>query len=108
MLVVADQQCSAFRQPGEGSLHYPPAGLSTSGPALHATILTDRTDMGHVAISFCYVMPGRIVVPLVEAQVLLKLLGVRAFDHDCLDRCLQQFLIHDIGSGDHHREWSPV
>ena len=54
------------------------------------------------------VMSGRVVVPLVEAQVLLELLGVGAFDHDRLDRCLEQFLIHDVGSGDHHREWSPV
>ncbi len=108
MLVVADQQCSAFRQPGQGSLHYPAARLSSSGPALCAMILIDRPDVSHIAMSFCYVMSGRVVVPLVEAQVLLKLLGVRTFDHDCLDRCLEQFLIHDIGSGDHHREWSPV
>ena len=108
MLVVADQQCSAFRQPGQGSLHYPPAGLSSSGPALRATILTDRPDVGHVAMSFGCIMPSRVVIPSVEAQILLKLLGVGAFDDDCLDRCLEQFLIHYVGSGDHHPEWPPI
>ena len=55
-----------------------------------------------------YFMSGRVVIPLVEAQVLLKLLGVGAFDHDCLDRGLEQFLIYYVGSSDHYREWSPV
>ena len=73
-----------------------------------ATVLADRAYVGHVAMSFGYVMSCRVVVPLVEAQVLLKLLGVGTFDHDCLDCCLEQFLIHYVGSGDHHREWSPV
>src|SRR5271154_2272769 len=59
-------------------------------------------------MSFGYVMSCRVIVSLVEAQVLLELLGVGAFDHDCLDRCLEQFLIHYVGSGDHHREWSPI
>src|SRR5271166_4965239 len=108
MLVVADQQCSAFRQPGQGSLHYPPAGLSSAGPALRATILTDWSDVRHVAMSFGYVMSCRVIVSLVEAQVLLELLGVGAFYHDCLDRRLEQFLINYVGSGDHHRKWSPI
>src|ERR1700675_588229 len=108
MLVVADQQCSAFRQPGQGSLHYPPAGPSSGGPALRATILTERLDVRHVAMSFGYVMSCPVVVSLVEAQVLHELLGVGAFDHDCLDRCLEQFLIYYVGSGDHHRERSAI
>src|SRR5271167_3129884 len=107
MLVVADQQCSAFRQPGQSSLHHPPTGLSSAWSAIAATILADGPDVGHIAIPFGYVMSCRVVVPFVEAQVLLKLLGVGSFDHDCLDRRLEQFLIHYVSSGDHHREWSP-
>src|ERR1700734_2073588 len=98
MLVVADQQCSAFRQPSQGSLHYPTAGLSSSGSPLRATILTDRPGVGDVGMSFCYLLSGGVLVPPGEAQVLLKLLGVGAFNHDCLDRCLKQFLIDYVSS----------
>jgi len=64
--------------------------------------------MRYVAMPLGDLMAGRIIVPLVETKVLLATLRVGSFDHDRLDRCFEQLLVHDVGSGDHHREWSSI
>ena len=44
----------------------------------------------------------------VEAKVLFAARRVGPFDDDRLDRCFEQLLVHYVGSGNHHREWSSV
>ena len=108
MLVVANQQRSALRQPGQGSLYYPATRFASAWPALSPTVITDRPDVGYVAMPLGYLVAGGIIVSFVETEVLLKPFRVGAFDDDRLDRRIEQFLIDDIGSGDDDPKWSPV
>ena len=108
MLVVANQQRSALRQPGQGSLYDPATGFAPAWPALPPAVFTDRPDVGYIAMPLGYLVSGGIIVSFVETEVLLKLLRVWAFDNDRLNRRLEQFLIDDIGSGDYDPKWSPV
>src|SRR5271166_4580209 len=94
MLVVTDQDRPALRQPCQRPLHHPAPCLATPGKPLLPAVLTDRPDVADV--------------PLVQAQVLLDLLGVGPLDDDRLDRRLQQLLIDDVRSGDHYPERATV
>src|SRR5271157_5726698 len=108
MLVVTDQDRPALRQPCQRPLHHPAPCLATPGKPLLPAVLTDRPDVADVPFLLGHLMPGGIVVPLVQAQVLLDLLGVGPLDDDRLDRRLQQLLIDDVRSGDHYPERATV
>jgi hypothetical protein len=108
MLVVADQQSSALRQPGKGSFHDPSTSLPASWPTRLSAVLTDWPNVRYIAMPLSDFMAGRVVVPLVQTKVLLATLRVGTFDYDRLDRGLEQLLVHDIGSGDHYAKWSSI
>ena len=64
------------------------AGLRFS-PRLVELLLADPADVGRVAAGLADALAGRVVVGLVEAEMLGDRLGVGPLDHDGLDRALQ-------------------
>src|SRR5512143_2556564 len=108
MLIVTDQDRPALRQPRRGSLHHPATGLAAARATLWPPVLTDRADVADVAALLDHLMPGRVVAPLVPAQVLLDLPRVGPLDDDRLHRRLQELHVGHIGPGADHPERAAV
>ena len=61
-------------------------------------LLADPADVRDVAGGLGRLSAARVVVALVEAEVLRELAGVRALDDDRLDRGGEQLRVVDIGT----------
>lgn len=100
LLVVADEDRAALGQPGECALDDPaPGGLGLLPPAVEL-LLADAADVGDVPGGRASGLPGRVVVGLVQAQVLGDLGGVGALDHGRVEGRLQQLGVVDVGALD--------
>src|SRR5437899_837435 len=69
-----------------------------------ALLLADATNVRDVPGGGSGGLAGRVVIPLVEAQVLGHLLGVGALAHDRVDRSGQELGVVDVGTVDRDRE----
>src|SRR5262245_22830409 len=103
MLVVTYQDRSAFRQPGQRPLHYPAPRLvpPLAGPG-RCLFFADATDVPGVARRRDRRVTGRIIVRLVQAQM-LRTLGcrLRPLDDDGLDGGPEQLRVVAVGTLDH-------
>ena len=98
LLVVADQDRPALLQPGEGALDDPAAGGVCLLACLVEFLLTDPADVRDVAAALGRCPPGRVVVGLVEAEVLLVDARIRPLNDDRLDRGGEQLRVVDVGA----------
>ena len=108
MLVVADQQRPALRQPGQCPLHDPAAGLAAARAPLRAGALTGRAGVPDVPMLLDHLTGRGVVEPGVQAEMLLDLLGVGALHHDRLDRLIEQLEVRDVGPGRDNPERAAV
>jgi hypothetical protein len=69
-LLVPDKDSPAFRKPCEGPLHHPPARWEDFSPRLIQFLLPYTPDVRDVTMRGGDFTPNRVVVSLVEAQML--------------------------------------
>ena len=104
LLVVAYQDRPALAQPRQRALHYPPARWIPLLLVLIQLLLTDSSDMRPVLVISNSLPPSRIVVPLVQAQILRRFRRrPGTLDHYRLERRRQQFRVMGVGSTHHNR-----
>src|SRR5204863_70032 len=72
------------------------AGLHVCPVGGVAAIVSDQLEMGHVSMALGCLVTSRIVVPAVQAEVLLELFRVGTTD----DGCFKQLHVRDVGAGD--------
>src|SRR3954469_5787447 len=83
---TAGQLAAALGQPCERPLHRPATRLVAPRPVTPLLLLADPPDVRDVARVGRRRPTVGVVIPLVQAQVLLHLRRVGALDHDRLDR----------------------
>jgi len=101
LLVVANQETSAPRQPRERPLHHPPPGLVSLGAVTGLVLLADPSDVGSRLGIDRRLPTRRVVLPLVQTQVWRVLgCGLGPRHHDGLDRRPQHLAVGDVGARD--------
>src|SRR4051812_10928308 len=86
LLVISHQDPAAFAQPGQCPLHHPPPRLVNPRAVTRLLLLPDPPNMRRVPRALQRLASGRVVIPLVQAQVLWLLLRrLRSLDDDRLD-----------------------
>ena len=108
MFVIADQQRSALRQPIQASFHYSATWFATIWPPRPPAIYFNGPDVRHITVAIRYIVPSRIVVPTVQAKILLVLVHIGTLDDDGRDCRFEQIHIRDVGPGDNHPQRSTV
>jgi len=100
MLVVAHQDGSTLRQPGQGALDHPAARFVAGRAWARLLQLAHALDVRCVLIPPNYGFARPVVVILVQAKMLRILLGwLRPIDHDGFDGLFQQFVVVNVGAG---------
>jgi hypothetical protein len=99
ILVVSDEEGPAFREPCERPLDNPtPSGV----PFLSLVIklfLSDLPEVYHISRFLGRPAPGRIIIALIETQVLgAGFCQLRAVHHDGFQGRLQEFAVVDVRS----------
>src|SRR5262249_840925 len=93
----------ASPRPPRGPPPPPPPRLVPLGRVARPPLLADLADVRGVAVVLGRLPPGRVVVPLVQAQVLRLLLRhVRPLDHHRLEGVRQQLAVVDVRPRDLH------
>src|SRR5712691_11710172 len=103
--VIADQEGAAFREPSQRPFDDPtPRGMALFA-LLVQLLLANAPNVRGVAVCRNGGLPGRIVVALVQTQMLRMPRGrLGPLDHDRLQGCREQLGIVDVGSRHHHGE----
>jgi hypothetical protein len=103
-LVVADQDRPAFLEPGECALDDPAAGgvRLLAGPV--ELLFADPSDVRDLAGGLGCRVAGRVVVGLVETEVLRALLRVWSLDDDRVDRPGEQLRVVHVCAVDLNAE----
>ena len=104
-LVVAHEDRSALGQPTDRALHHPAARLAA---ATVAFLLADAPDVRHIALPFSRGTSSLGVIRLVQTQILLDLIRIRALCDDGVDGRLEQLRVVDIRACDDYAEWAAV
>lgn len=107
-LVVADEERTTLLQPGDRALDDPAPSRMLLEARLVEPLLADPADVGEVARPVAGGFAGRVVVGLVEAEVLGEPTGIGALDDDCLDRLREQLGVVDVGALDRSPERAAV
>ena len=82
---------------------------SIASPRTVQLLLADASDVWPIAVSGDGSTTRRIVIPLVQAQVLWVILGeLRTFDHNRLQGLIQQRGVVGVGSGNHNAQWAAL
>lgn len=102
LLLVAHQQSTTPAQPTQGPFDHPATGWHTA-LGRRAPLLPDPPDVWDIP-SRCQGLPSRrVVVPLVQAEVLGGLLAQRRpLHYDGIQRGSQQLGVVHVGASDHH------
>ena len=109
LFVVAYQNSTALREPCYSPFHNPPARRIPLAPRTVQLLLADASDVWPIAVSGDGSTTRRIVIPLVQAQVLWVILGeLRTFDHNRLQGLIQQRGVVGVGSGNHNAQWAAL
>ena len=109
LFVVAYQNSTALGEPCYGPFHNPPARRIPLAPRTVQLLLADASDVWPIAVSGDGSTTRRIVIPLVQAQVLWVILGeLRTFDHNRLQGLIQQRGVVGVGSGNHNAQWAAL
>ena len=109
LFVVAYQNSTALGEPCYSPFHNPPARRISLAPRTVQLLLADASDVWPIAVSGDGSTTRRIVIPLVQAQVLWVILGeLRSFDHNRLQGLIQQRGVVGVGSGNHNAQWAAL
>ena len=109
LFVVAYQNSTALGEPCYSPFHNPPARRIPLAPRTVQLLLADASDVWPIAVSGDGSTTRRIVIPLVQAQVLWVILGeLRTFDHNRLQGLIQQRGVVGVGSGNHNAQWAAL
>jgi hypothetical protein len=107
LLVPADEDRSAFREPRQCPFHHSSPRPVSRGPFW--TLVADQHDVGLVVVIDAGTPAVLVVVALVETQVpRLAFLNRRAIQHDGLDGRRKELGVRDVGAGYDDRQRATV
>ena len=102
VLVIANEDCTALGQPAQSALHNPAAWPVLVLPTRDGFFLTDFADVRGITVLGCGLSARRVVVSLVQAQVLRRALGrYGTFHHNGFDGGFQELAVMDVRTVDH-------